>query len=77
MASGKPIVSSNRGPMPEVLEDGAYFFDPENIASIKFALEEVINNPEASNRKALKSLQRSEIYNWSSAQVILLNYSEG
>lgn len=65
MASGKPIVSSNRGPMPEVLEDGAYFFDPENIASIKFALEEVINNPEASKRKALKSLDRSEIYNWS------------
>ena len=29
MISGKPIASSNRGPMPEVLHDGAFFFDPK------------------------------------------------
>jgi glycosyltransferase involved in cell wall biosynthesis len=34
MASGLPIVSSVRGPMPEVLGDGGVYFDPEKAEDI-------------------------------------------
>ena len=36
---GLPIACSNRGPMPEVLEDGGVYFDPENTQSIKRSIE--------------------------------------
>ena len=64
MASGKPMVSSNRGPMPEVLDDGAFFFDPENISSIQDALLQVIKNPDIAKLKVQNNLTRSKIYNW-------------
>ena len=46
MASGIPIACSNRGPMPEILRDGGIYFDPENVDSIKDALELMINDTE-------------------------------
>ena len=34
MKSGLPILCSTRGPMPEILEDAGFYFDPESIESI-------------------------------------------
>lgn len=45
MASGLPICSSNRGPMPEILRDGGIYFDPEQPAEIADALHTVITEP--------------------------------
>src|ERR1044072_295908 len=39
MASGLPIACSDRGPMPEILEDGGVFFTPESSESIAQAIE--------------------------------------
>ena len=44
MASGLPIVCSDRGPMPEVLGDGGSYFNPDSIDSIVNALELTIGN---------------------------------
>ena len=49
-----PIACSERGPMPEVLKENGYYFDPENVESIYNSLIQLIENPdlrfEKSNR---------------------------
>lgn len=43
MATGLPIASSDRGPMPEVLQDAGLYFDPENASSIAAAIERMLD----------------------------------
>ena len=42
MQTGIPIVCSSRGPMPEILEDTAFYFDPFDVSSIRNCLERAI-----------------------------------
>ena len=44
MGSGKPIVCSNKGPMPEFLKDGGYYFDPNSVESIITSIKEMIKS---------------------------------
>ena len=44
MAMGLPVACSDRGPMPEVLQDAGVYFDPENPASIASAIQEIITD---------------------------------
>jgi glycosyltransferase involved in cell wall biosynthesis len=66
MASGLPIACSDRGPMPEVLEDGGIYFDPENSASIAEAIEKIITDRELRITIAKRAKQLSEQYLWES-----------
>lgn len=45
MASGLPVVSSDRGPMPEILGDSGLYFDPEDPESIERSLHKCIADP--------------------------------
>ena len=64
MASGLPIASSNRGPMPEVLGDGGVYFDPEKADNIAKALSALIDSPELRAQVALKAFERAKSYSW-------------
>jgi glycosyltransferase involved in cell wall biosynthesis len=64
MASGLPIISSNRGPMPEVLKDSSMFFDPENIKSIVDCLGIFIQSDKIRYDLAQKSYKYSLNYTW-------------
>ena len=64
MAAGLKIACSNRGPMPEVLQDGGYYFDPESPISISLAIEQIILHPDESEDKALKAINYSLNYSW-------------
>jgi glycosyltransferase involved in cell wall biosynthesis len=64
MASGLKIACSSRGPMPEVLKDGGYYFNPENPKSISNAIEKIIKSPIESKAKALKALNYSNNFSW-------------
>jgi glycosyltransferase involved in cell wall biosynthesis len=64
MAVGLPIACSNRGPMPEVLEDGGVYFDPENPNSIAEAVEQLVQSPALRTKFAGKAKVLSEQYNW-------------
>ena len=50
--------------MPEVLNDGGVFFDPENIASISDAIMELIIDDTRRRELAQRSFLLSEQYNW-------------
>jgi glycosyltransferase involved in cell wall biosynthesis len=64
MAAGLKIACSNRGPMPEVLKDGGYYFDPESPISISKAIEQIILHPAESDQKVLKAINYSWNYSW-------------
>lgn len=64
MASGLPIACSNRGPMPEVLNAGGRYFDPEQPADIARALRELISSQKLRTQLAQMSYQRAQFYSW-------------
>lgn len=64
MASGLPIVCSNRGPMPEVLGHAGAFFNPEQPEDIARALRELIESPQTRTELARASYERAQEYSW-------------
>ncbi|MFV8434041.1 glycosyltransferase, partial [Vibrio owensii] len=65
MASFKPIISSNKGPMPEVLGNSGVYFDPFSSVDISNAIREVINrDPKVNYKQAKLSYEKSQFYNW-------------
>lgn len=64
MAAGIPICSSNRGPMPEVLADGGFYFDPEEPASIARAMRDMIEDGIERARRIKQARERSLGFTW-------------
>ena len=64
MGSGLPIACSNRGPMPEVLQDAGLYFDPEDSDSIAQTLNLMIKNIELRDKLSKKSKSLSQLYSW-------------
>jgi glycosyltransferase involved in cell wall biosynthesis len=64
MAAGLPIACSNRGPMPEVLQDAGVYFDPENAVSIASAVQRLLVQPELRARLAKRALELAAAYSW-------------
>ncbi len=65
MSTGLPIVCSNKGPMPEVLEKSGIYFDPNDVISIVEAVKKMIINDELRNQLAESSRQLVKQYSWS------------
>ena len=65
MASGKPILSSNSGPMPEILEDSAAYFDPINVDSIVHSITSFLEMPpEKQYEMSVSSSRLALKYRW-------------
>jgi glycosyltransferase involved in cell wall biosynthesis len=64
MAGGLPIACSDRGPMPEILEDGGVYFNPESSESISRAVETIIAQPDLRVSIARRAKVLSEQYSW-------------
>jgi glycosyltransferase involved in cell wall biosynthesis len=65
MSTGLPIVSSSKGPMPEILKDSAIYFDPESIDSIAEAIAIVYKSGNLRYQLSKKSFELSKQYTWS------------
>lgn len=74
MASGLPIASSSRGPMPEVLKDAAVYFDPERPREIAAALRKLLESPSLREEKSALGLQYSKQYSWERCASESLSY---
>lgn len=66
MASGLPIASSDRGPMPEVLGEAGLYFNPESAEEIATKMRELILHPELRNQLSHRAVERARKYSWSS-----------
>ncbi len=64
MTAGLPIACSDRGPMPEVLQDGGVYFDPEQPESIAAAVQEIITHADKRHDLALRARELSKQYSW-------------
>jgi len=64
MAAGLPIASSDRGPMPEILKDSGYYFNPENIDSIVNALHAMISNKDKRTENSNGTFKLVKNYSW-------------
>ncbi len=64
MASGLPIASSDRGPMPEVLGKAGVYFDPEDAASIAAALQLLFTDSELRGELASSAYEEASRYSW-------------
>lgn len=64
MATGLPIACSDRGPMPEVLEDGGVYFDPEDSVSIAAAVHRLIESQDLRSQVSSKAKRLASNYSW-------------
>jgi len=64
MASGLPIVCSNRGVMPEVLGDAGILCDPEDVHGITEAMRLMIEDHGMRLRYAERAFKRAMQYSW-------------
>lgn len=64
MAAGLPIVSSDRGPMPEVLAGAGLTFDPEGPDSIADALKREIADADLRHRHSALAAARAAEFRW-------------
>ncbi len=64
MASGLPIASSDRGPLPEVLGQAAVYFDPEKPGQIATAIEKLMMQPALRQDLAYKGFEQASSYSW-------------
>ena len=66
MASGTPVIVSNRSCLPEVCGDAARFIDPDDADGFTGALDESLNDERWGAEMVIKGLDRAKIYTWES-----------
>jgi glycosyltransferase involved in cell wall biosynthesis len=64
MAVGTPVVASDRGSLPEVLNDAALLVDPTNPAAVRDALDAVLTRPELRIELSRKGIEQARRYTW-------------
>ena len=64
MAMSLPIASSNRSSIPETLQDGGLYFDPENPVEIAASVEKIILDPFLRGRLAHQAGELAKQYSW-------------
>jgi glycosyltransferase involved in cell wall biosynthesis len=77
MACGTPVITSNRGALPEVAGNAALFVDPEDLDSIAGAILELINDDVLQNRLKIAGRKRAAEFTWqNTAKATLSLYRE-
>lgn len=64
MASGTPVLCSNRSALPEIGGDAVLTFDPEMHADIAAKLIHLIQNPQQRAEMSRRGLQQANLFNW-------------
>jgi glycosyltransferase involved in cell wall biosynthesis len=67
MASGIPVVTSNRSALPEVAGDAALLVDPEDTSGISKALCSLIENEELAGDLIRRGSARAQKFTWGKA----------
>jgi O-antigen biosynthesis alpha-1,2-mannosyltransferase len=67
MASGTPVISSNRSAIPEVAGDAAWLVDPEDTEELAGALLALTRDPERRADLSHRGLARAAQFTWAEA----------
>jgi glycosyltransferase involved in cell wall biosynthesis len=63
-ACGCPVICSNTGSFPEVAADGAFYFEPKDIASLVLAIDTVAGDESVRSGLASKGRLIASRYSW-------------
>lgn len=63
-ACGAPCVATRNSPLPEVLEGGGLFVDPESQEEITAAVRRIVQDPASRDALAARALERSRALSW-------------
>lgn len=67
MACGCPVITSDRGSLPEVAGTGAQCFDPFNISAMAAAIVMLLRSPDELEQKKAAALRRAADFSWDKA----------
>jgi glycosyltransferase involved in cell wall biosynthesis len=67
MASGIPVLTSNRSALPEVAGDAAWLVDPEDTEALAAALRSMTGQPELREDLARRGVLRARLFTWEKA----------
>lgn len=76
MACSAPMLSSDRGSLPEVVGDAGLYFDPFDTAAISEAIIEIVENSELRARLSANALARAKLFTWERAARMTLAHLE-
>lgn len=77
MASGTPIISTNKTSIPEVLGDVGFQYDPEDHAGMALGVEKILSSEEEWQKQSDAGYLRADKFKWEvSAQKHLSLYEE-
>lgn len=64
MASGCPVIASNRSGMPEACGQAARYIDPEDVGDLSAAMCELAEDEGLRSRLRTLGLQRAKLFSW-------------
>jgi glycosyltransferase involved in cell wall biosynthesis len=67
MACACPVITSNRGSLPEVAGNSAQCFDPFDVEGMSTALEKLLCNPDELKRRRREAISRAADFSWDKA----------
>lgn len=67
MSCGCPVITSDRGSLPEIAGAGAQCFDPFNISAMAAVLVALLRSPDELQQKRASALRRAADFSWDKA----------
>lgn len=64
MAAGVPVLASKASAMPEVLGDGAQYFDPKSAPDLAMQINKLLDSPDALAALQAKGYKRIKDFSW-------------
>lgn len=64
MSYGVPVVSSNATCLPEIYQDAAHYFDPNDTTDIARAIDDVLGNESLKKELIVKGYNQIKKYSW-------------
>jgi glycosyltransferase involved in cell wall biosynthesis len=72
MALGLPVISTNVGGIPFLLEDDkdALLVEPENVTAFADAVRKILQQPEMAVKRAIKAREKAETFDWEKVKLL-------
>ncbi|OGH73488.1 MAG: hypothetical protein A3C90_01950 [Candidatus Magasanikbacteria bacterium RIFCSPHIGHO2_02_FULL_51_14] len=82
MASGTPVITSNRSSLPEVAGDAAYLVNPYNVAEIATAIERLATDKQLRDLFVERGKERAREFEWNETakeflEIIVMSKQKG
>ena len=64
MASGVPVIASNRASLPEVIGDAGMLLEPDDVEGLTSAMLRIVDDAAFANDLAVRGLARAKSFTW-------------